>query len=86
MTAREATELSIANGFGEKMQEMIKRQDADIKRAASLGRRKAIFNVHETVDDYLEPEMKNYYLKNGFFFRQVGFIGGVWQKDIYICW
>lgn len=86
MTAQEAANISNQNGFRLELEEEITKQDASIERAARLGQRQAIFNVHDTVRDYLETYLKEYYLEKGFFFSPVGIIGGVWQRDIYICW
>ena len=86
MDAKEAARIANENGFNQKLKEEIMKQDRDIKRAAEMGMRRTVFNVHETVNDFLESQMKEYYIALGFSFKPVGCSGGVWQKDIYICW
>lgn len=86
MNAKEMATVANENGFKLKFEEEIKKQDRDIRRAAEMGRRRTIFRVHGTIYDDLEPLLKEYYSERGFSFKPVGYNGGVWQNDIYICW
>lgn len=86
MNAKEMAMIANENGFKQELEEEIRKQNQKIRKAAGMGRRQTIFNVHETIYDYLEPQLKEYYLARGFSFKPVGYIGDVWQKDIYICW
>lgn len=86
MNAKEMAMIANENGFKQELEEEIRKQNQKIRNAAEMGRRQTIFNVHETIYDYLESQLKEYYLARGFSFKPVGYNGGVWQKDIYICW
>ena len=74
----------IINGYT--IEDMYERQNKAIKREAESGNRRTLFEVHETIYDVWEGEMRRTYEELGYRFENVGMINGVWQKDIYICW
>ncbi len=86
MTAAEMAKISNQNGFESRLAELIAKQDASIKMAAERGYREAIFQVHDSVDDYMEPYIRKHYEEHGFWFMPVGVIGGVCQRSMRICW
>lgn len=61
-------------------------QDRMIYDAAIEGKTRCPFLVHDTIYDMFEQRMKDYYYERGFTFKPVGIIGGVRQRDEYICW
>lgn len=79
----EKTELRIS---GKTFSELLAEQNKSILNAASTGRKRCIFFIHDTVWDEWEQEMKKHYLKLGYHFEPVGIISDVPQKDEYICW
>lgn len=89
-SAEEMRKIAEANGGeiinGYTIEDMYERQNKAIKREAESGNRRTFFEVHETIYDVWEEEMRRTYEELGYRFENVGMINGVWQKDIYICW
>ena len=77
-------EILVINGYT--IEDMYEKQNKTIKREAESGNRRTLFEVHETIYDVWEGEMRRTYEELGYRFENVGMINGVWQKDIYICW
>lgn len=89
MSAKEAREKALCEEYtinGRSYRDLLASQDLAIAQASSKGKFRTLFYIHETVYDEFEPRMKAHYRELGYSFEPVGMIGGVMQKDEYICW
>lgn len=71
---------------GKTLQELYELQDSMIENAAKKGMNHCVFYPHDTVWDCWVPEMKEHYKKLGYNFQPTGYIGGVLQDTLEICW
>lgn len=56
---------------------------ADIEKAKAEGKYHTLFSPRP---NHLALDIKAAFLKEGYDFRPVGMVGGVYQIDEYICW
>ena len=65
----------------------VMRQNELIKSAVEHGRHKTIVDCYDTVEDGdLFPEIKRIFEKAGYKIQPTGFIGGIRQRTMDICW
>lgn len=70
-----------------RLDKAIEKQNASIKLAAEHGRAKTCFQCYDTVSEGdLYEEMKKIYERAGYTIKPTGYIGGVYQKTMDICW
>ena len=95
MNAEEARKLSNGNGRQQAIQEKIEMIESDIRRACERGSRETHFGMKEEYGGirlYINgkyepcPEVKQYFKRKGYRFKDTGYSWGVYQHTERITW
>ena len=95
LNAEEAKRLSKSNGRQEKIDEGIRQIEKQVKEACEKGSNYICFGMKDEyggnsyfIDGQFErlPEVKEHFLKQGFTFKDTGYIGGVYQHTERMYW
>lgn len=95
MNANEARKLSNGNGRQQAIQEKIEMIESDIRRACERGSRETHFGMKEeyggiklSINGKYEPcpEVKQYFKRKGYKFKDTGYSWGVYQHTERITW
>lgn len=70
-------------GRKDKINKAVTEQMNAIHRAKKAGRSETCWILDNTD---IEDAVKKMFIKKGYTFRPTGYIGGVWQTTINICW
>lgn len=73
-------------GREEKIKKAIAEQMRAIQNAKNAGRSDTCWMLDTRTYEDVQNIVKEMFIEKGYTFRPTGYIGGVWQRTIHICW